>query len=72
MDLAAAVEFDAAAAADANVRKVRPGTEILKVSAKTGQGMDRWLHFLSVAQAARNAPGQSSRTIDLSTARPFA
>ena len=45
IDLAAAVEFDAAAA-HRNIQSVRPGMEILEVSAKTGQGMDTWLHFL--------------------------
>lgn len=44
-DLAAAVEFDADAAY-ASVRSVRPGMEILEVSAKTGLGMDRWLDLL--------------------------
>jgi len=42
MDLAAAVEFDEAAAR-ANVERVRPGMRVLAVSAKTGAGMDEWL-----------------------------
>ena len=45
MDLAAAVEFDAAAA-HRNIQAVRPGMEIFEVSAKTGEGMERWLDFL--------------------------
>jgi hydrogenase nickel incorporation protein HypB len=45
IDLAAAVEFDAAAAYR-NIQSVRPGMQILEVSAKTGQGMDTWLRFL--------------------------
>ena len=45
MDLASAVEFDEAAARS-NIQAVRPGMEIIEVSAKTGQGMDRWLAFL--------------------------
>jgi hydrogenase nickel incorporation protein HypB len=40
-DLAAAVEFDRAAAL-ANIEVVRPGLEVLEVSATTGQGMDAW------------------------------
>lgn len=44
-DLAAAVEFDAAAL-HRNVQAVRPGLEVFEVSAKTGAGMDRWLAFL--------------------------
>ena len=45
MDLAAAVEFDAAAA-HRNIQAVRPGMHVFEVSAKTGEGMDEWLHFL--------------------------
>lgn len=45
MDLAAAVEFDGAAARR-SIQSVRPGMEIIEVSAKTGQGMDDWLNFL--------------------------
>src|ERR1700685_149966 len=44
-DLAAAVEFDEAAAR-CNIQAVRPGMEILRVSAKTGEGMDEYLGFL--------------------------
>lgn len=50
MDLAEAVEFDAAAAEE-NIRRVRPGMEVLKLSSKTGAGMDAWLEFLSAAKA---------------------
>ncbi len=46
MDLAAAVEFDAAAA-HRSIQAVRPGMEIFEVSAKTGQGMEHWLSFLT-------------------------
>ena len=45
MDLAAAVEFDAAAA-HRSIQSVRPGMEVFEVSAKTGTGMERWLNFL--------------------------
>ncbi len=45
MDLAAAVEFDAAAA-HRNIQAVRPGMQVFEVSAKTGAGMDGWLRFL--------------------------
>src|ERR1700729_3387009 len=40
-DLSDAVEFDWPAASR-NLRAVRPGIEILQVSAKTGSGMDAW------------------------------
>src|SRR5690242_15701244 len=46
MDLAAAVEFDAAALA-ANIERVRPGMRIMHVSAKTGAGMEAWLGLLA-------------------------
>lgn len=45
IDLAEAVEFDAAAAHQ-NIESVRPGMQVLRVSARTGQGMDAWLTFL--------------------------
>jgi hydrogenase nickel incorporation protein HypB len=44
-DLAEAVEFDEAAATR-NIRAVRPGMEIFKVSAKTAEGMPEYLEFL--------------------------
>jgi hydrogenase nickel incorporation protein HypB len=59
-DLAAAVEFDEAAARR-NIQAVRPGMEVFKVSAKTGEGMDEYLEFLASrrtrfrAAAARSA-----------------
>jgi hydrogenase nickel incorporation protein HypB len=45
-DLAHAVEFDWPAASR-NLQSVRPGIEILRVSAKTGSGMDAWLSFVT-------------------------
>jgi hydrogenase nickel incorporation protein HypB len=50
MDLAEAVEFDFAAAA-ANIRRVRPGMEVLPVSSKNGMGMEDWLEFLTSSRA---------------------
>jgi hydrogenase nickel incorporation protein HypB len=44
-DLAAAAEFDSAAALK-SIQSVRPGMRVLAVSAKTGQGMADWLRFL--------------------------
>jgi hydrogenase nickel incorporation protein HypB len=52
MDLAAAVEFDAAAA-HGNIQAVRPGMRILEVSAKSGRGMDAWLEFLEARRMGR-------------------
>ena len=54
VDLSAAVEFDAAALRG-NVQAVRPGMEVFEVSAKTGEGMERWLEFLRSGLAARRA-----------------
>jgi hydrogenase nickel incorporation protein HypB len=45
MDLAEAVDFDEQAA-QANIHSVRPGMEIFEVSAKTGAGIDKFIHFL--------------------------
>jgi hydrogenase nickel incorporation protein HypB len=45
-DLAAAVEFDEATALH-NIQAVRPGMEVLKLSAKTGEGMPECLDFLA-------------------------
>jgi len=46
IDLAAAVEFDEATVT-ANIQAVRPGMRQFLVSAKTGAGMDPYLHFLT-------------------------
>jgi hydrogenase nickel incorporation protein HypB len=46
MDLAAACEFDRAAAR-ANIQSVRPGIQMLEVSAKSGAGMEQWMELLS-------------------------
>jgi hydrogenase nickel incorporation protein HypB len=54
MDLAAAVEFDAAAA-HRNLEAVRPGMPVFEVSAKSGEGMGPWLDFLQ-ARAAASEP----------------
>ncbi len=45
IDLADAVEFNWAAAAR-NIETVRPGMEVLCVSAKKSTGMDNWLEFV--------------------------
>jgi hydrogenase nickel incorporation protein HypB len=45
MDLAAAVEFDVKAAYQ-SIQSVRPGMQVLEVSAKSGQGIPEWLQFL--------------------------
>jgi hydrogenase nickel incorporation protein HypB len=56
-DLAAAAEFDEQAA-NANIQAVRPGMHVLKVSAKTSEGMDNYLQFLTgrIADLLQKAP----------------
>ena len=59
-DLTAAVEFDEAVA-KRNIQPDRPGMEISKVPAKTGEGMTeylesfetRWIHFRAVAEVSK-------------------
>src|SRR5580704_455825 len=55
MDLAGAVEFDAAALGR-NIQAVRPGMPVLHVSSKTGDGMNDYLAFL---ESRRDAPRNS-------------
>jgi hydrogenase nickel incorporation protein HypB len=55
MDLADAVEFDMQAA-HRNIQAVRPGMEILHLSAKTGLGMDRWQNWLDARLDVSVAP----------------
>jgi len=45
MDLSAAVEFDWQAAYR-NIQAVRPGMQVIKLSAKSGEGMEEYLSFL--------------------------
>lgn len=53
MDLSGPVEFDLEAA-EKSIESVRPGMRVLRVSAKTGEGMDECLRFL---QSATQSPG---------------
>jgi hydrogenase nickel incorporation protein HypB len=50
MDLAAAVEFDEAAAR-ANIQAVRPGMHVFTVSSKIGTGMEEFFSFLADSSA---------------------
>jgi hydrogenase nickel incorporation protein HypB len=50
MDLSAAADFDERLA-DRNLQAVRPGMEVFKVSAKTGEGMTEYLGFLESRRA---------------------
>jgi hydrogenase nickel incorporation protein HypB len=55
IDLAAAVEFDRAAAGE-SIESVRPGMVVMEVSAKTGQGMSAWIEWLE--QRAASSRGE--------------
>jgi hydrogenase nickel incorporation protein HypB len=63
-DIAAAVEFDMAAA-HRSIQSVRPGMQIFEVSAKTGAGMDRWMEFLEsrVAESRATAEGKQAAVV---------
>lgn len=54
IDLAAAVEFDRAAS-NVSIQGVRPGIDVIEVSAKTGEGFDRWIELLENRLSARSA-----------------
>jgi hydrogenase nickel incorporation protein HypB len=46
IDLSSAVEFDWDTASK-NIQAVRPGMPMVRVSAKTGHGLDAWMNFLA-------------------------
>jgi hydrogenase nickel incorporation protein HypB len=56
-ELADAVEFDWNAART-SIQSVRPGMQIFRLSAKTGQGMEEYLSFLSRQLAEQKAVAQ--------------
>jgi hydrogenase nickel incorporation protein HypB len=55
IDLAEAVEFDWDTACK-NIQAVRPGMPVFKLSAKTGEGMDKYLEFLAAHQQELQQP----------------
>jgi hydrogenase nickel incorporation protein HypB len=55
VDLAEAVEFDDSAM-NKNIQSVRPGMQVFRVSAKTGDGMEELLRFLA-SRAAESQTG---------------
>jgi hydrogenase nickel incorporation protein HypB len=57
-DLAAAVEFDWKAA-EKSIHSVRPGMKVFRLSAKTGEGMNAYLEFLSQQLAEQGTPAQT-------------
>ncbi len=57
-DLAAAVEFDSAAA-HRNIQAVRPGMTVLELSTKTGAGFDQWIDLLAARHRETAAGGRA-------------
>ena len=53
-DLLPHLDFDVDRLID-NAQRINPTIGVLKLSAKTGEGMDRWLHWLETARALRLA-----------------
>jgi hydrogenase nickel incorporation protein HypB len=53
-DLADAVEFDEAAARR-NIQSVRPGMEVFKISAKTGEGIAEYMNCLDKRRSRSRA-----------------
>jgi hydrogenase nickel incorporation protein HypB len=53
-DLLPHLDFDVDRLID-NARRINPTIGVLKLSAKTGEGMDRWLHSLETARTLRLA-----------------
>ena len=53
IDLAAAVEFDRAAAL-ASLTAVHPGIEVIETSAKRGTGLDTWITYLEQQRARQS------------------
>ena len=57
MDLAEAVEFDLPGAHE-SIQSVRPGMQVLELSAKTGEGLDDYLSFVESRMENRVAVGR--------------
>src|SRR5947209_5237483 len=62
MDLGAAAEFDAPAARR-NIQSVRPGMEMIEVSAKTGAGLEPCVSFFQ-SRRAETLPGRPVRSMN--------
>ena len=62
IDLLPHLDFDVAVAV-ANMRKVNPGVRVLRVSARSGEGLDQWLAWLSAAHAMQQIGSQSTASV---------
>ena len=56
IDLLAHLDFDVERLI-ANARRIKPGIGVLRVSAQSGEGMQRWLNWLTSALALQQAAG---------------
>jgi hydrogenase nickel incorporation protein HypB len=54
IDLLPHLDFDIGRLID-NARRINPGIGVLKLSAKSGEGMDRWIYWIETARALRLA-----------------
>lgn len=62
IDLTEAVEFDLAAARE-SVQSVRPGMQMIELSAKTGAGMPQWLELLTAQRHAARSDRQHMQSL---------
>ena len=60
IDIAAAAGFDRTAAL-ANVRGIAPQAEIFEVSARTGEGMERWYGYLQARRSHVHSPEYTAK-----------
>ena len=65
-ELADAVEFDWNAGT--SIQAVRPGIQIFRLSAKTGQGMEECLEFLARNSRSRKPPSILPKAMERKTA----
>lgn len=65
IDLAQAVEFNWPVAYE-NIQAVRPGARVFRVSAKTGEGMDAWLKFLSQQRSSARPTSNGQLVLEAS------
>ncbi len=61
LDLVAAIEFDVALLLR-NIERVRPGVPVFQLSAKTGEGLEEWIDYLTTRHKEKRAlQGSRSR-----------
>lgn len=70
LDLAAAVVYDWPTAS-ANIQGVRPGMQVIQVSAKTGEGMGKWLELLLSVGTHLTRDNEQLRAVPDTTSRGY-